>query len=255
VTSAPHRPLASDEVHVWYTFTDDAAVRARCEAYRALLCDVEEARRARFFFDKDRHAFLVAHALLRTTLSRYVPVLPADWRFRAEAHGRPEIAPPTAEALRFNLSHTTEIVACAVTLARDLGVDVERVDADVPIRSLATYCFSPTEVQAVAGAPPAEQAGLFFDYWTLKESYIKARGVGLGIPLDRFSFALSPGAAPRIAFDAAFDDHEPEAWQFALHHPAPGYRLAAAVHRAPGTAMRFKFAPIVPMADHTLARP
>ncbi|MFY9585355.1 MAG: integrase arm-type DNA-binding domain-containing protein, partial [Candidatus Acidiferrales bacterium] len=84
------RPLTPDDVHVWYTFTDQARGATRSAAYRALLCDAERARYARFRFAEDRHSFIVAHALLRTTLSRYAAISPGEWRFHTLVHGRPE---------------------------------------------------------------------------------------------------------------------------------------------------------------------
>ena len=84
---------------------------------------------ARLVFDRDRRAFLMTRALVRTTLSRYAPVAPADWRFITNAHGRPEILdrPAGVPDLRFNISHTDGLIACAVTIGREVGVDVEHI--------------------------------------------------------------------------------------------------------------------------------
>jgi len=227
MSDAP-RPLGPDDVHVWYTFTDEASGAAREAAYLALLCETERARHAQFKFAEDRHCFLVAHALLRTTLSRYAAVPPGQWRFRTAAHGRPEIAfPAAATSLRFNLSHTRGLVACAVTTQRDVGVDVERIDGRRAADDVWKRYFSPSEIEALAKLSSAARTDAFFDYWTLKESYIKARGLGLEIPLDGFSFDFPPGGRPAISFAASVQD-DPAAWQFALHQPRPSYRLAVA---------------------------
>src|SRR3954469_18866541 len=100
-------------VHVYYapasSWSDAAVVDAR-----ALLDAEEEERAARFHFDVDRRMYVGAHALLRRALSRHAPFEPASWRFVTRSHGRPEIAAP-ASRLRFSLSHTRRLVACAVT--------------------------------------------------------------------------------------------------------------------------------------------
>ena len=90
--------------------------------------------------------------------------------------------------------------------------------------------FSPREVADLRGLPADEQPVVFFDYWTLKESYIKARGLGLALPLRHFSFLRTPGEAPTIAFEPELHD-DPASWQFAQFWPTAEHRMAVAVRR------------------------
>ncbi len=124
-------------------------------------------------------------------LSRYADVAPRDWPFRIDEHGRPELAarPAGTPDLRFNVSHTNGLVACAVTVGREVGVDVEHTGRRL-VHDVAERFFSPREVADLRACPAADQPVVFFDYWTLKESYIKARGLGLALPLRQFSFLL-----------------------------------------------------------------
>jgi 4'-phosphopantetheinyl transferase len=150
--------------------------------------------------------------LVRTTLSRYADVAPADWQFAAAAHGRPEIVPrPGVPPLRFSLAHTEGLVAVAVTLRSDVGIDVEPRSRRARVRDIAQRFFSPVEAAALEALPPDRQAAAFLDYWTLKEAYVKATGLGLRAPLRRFSFTRT--SPPTIAFDADIAD-DPSAWQF-----------------------------------------
>ena len=186
---------------------------------------------ARFVFERDRRSFLITRALVRTTLSRYAAVPPAEWAFIANVHGRPEILdrPRGVPDLRFNLSHTEGLIACAVTIGREVGVDVEHVQRRLT-HDIADRFFAPREVQDLKALPADEQPKAFFDYWTLKEAYIKARGFGLALPLADFAFQLSPAAPPRISFEPSLDD-DPATWQFAQDWPTPTHRLAVAVRR------------------------
>lgn len=224
--------LPTHAVHVDLVVADDAGLDARIAEGESLLSPDERERMARFAFARDRRRFLMARVLVRTMLSRYGGVAPADWRFAANVHGRPEIAerPAGVPDLRFNLSHTDGLVACAVTIGREVGIDVEhtgrRLTHDVPGRF-----FAPREVEALCALPAAERAETFFDYWTLKEAYIKARGLGLTLPLADFAFHLAPPAPPTISFSPALDD-DPATWQFAQARPSPVHRLAVAVRRA-----------------------
>jgi 4'-phosphopantetheinyl transferase len=223
-------PAPVDRVVVWVARPEDPKVAARLEAYRQYLSDDEIRRAARFLQPADAARFVVGRALARTLLSRYAPVAPHDWPFLIDAHGRPELAqrPAGAPDLRFNVSHTTGLVACAVTVGREIGVDVEainrRLQHDVPERF-----FSPREVNDLRACPEADQPVVFFDYWTLKESYIKARGLGLALPLRHFSF-LFDGPTPRIAFAPELHD-DAATWQFAQFWPTRDHRLAVAVRR------------------------
>jgi 4'-phosphopantetheinyl transferase len=92
--------------------------------------------------------------------------------------------------------------------------DVESLGRPAPIE-VAERFFAPAEVRALHSLPSDERTQRFFDYWTLKESYIKARGLGLAIPLDRFGFALEPSRRPRLEVDGRVADSG-DAWLFDL---------------------------------------
>jgi 4'-phosphopantetheinyl transferase len=236
-------PLRRDDVSVWYAFTDRAA-ESDCGAVRALLSDAERARCQRLRFEEDRVSFIVAHALLRTALSRCAVARPEAWRFAAPVHGRPEIdTPPTLPRLRFNLSHSRGLVACAVTLERDVGIDVERVDRRADTAALARRYFSSSENRFLAGLPAPEARARFFSLWTLKEAYVKARGLGLGVALDVASFEVVPGMPPAVSFRPGHDE-DARAWQFASLEPRPGYRLAVAARREASARIDFAFLPM-----------
>jgi 4'-phosphopantetheinyl transferase len=164
-------------------------------------------------------------------LSRYAHVPPAQWTFIENVHGRPEILdrPRGVPDLRFNISHTEGLIACAVTIGREVGVDVEHIGRRLT-HDVAGRFFAPSEVTELTRLPDEEQQRVFFDYWTLKEAYIKARGFGLALPLADFAFTLAPPSPPRIAFEPGLDD-DPATWQFAQDWPTPQHRLAIAVRR------------------------
>ena len=223
--------LPFNAVHIDLIQTANTAALEKLDSYRALLSQDEHERMARLVFDRDRRAFLLTRALVRTTLSRYASISPAEWQFVANVHGRPEILgrPPGAPDLRFNISHTNGLIACAVTIGREVGVDVEQVHRRLSHDIVGRF-FAPAEVTDLRRLPLAEQERVFFDYWTLKEAYIKARGFGLALPLGDFAFKLEPPAAPTIAFEPSLED-DPATWQFLQDWPTPQHRLGLAVRR------------------------
>jgi len=241
-------PLPLDRVHVWTISTAEAGTPARLQQYRALLTADEVARGDRFLQEADRVRFIVARALVRTMLSRYVPVPPQTWRLRIEQYGKPEVAnlPANAPDLRFNLSHTDGLVACAVTVGREIGVDVEHIHRALT-HNVPERFFSSEEVADLRALPSEEQDVVFFDYWTLKESYIKARGLGLTLPLGQFTFHRIPGRAPTISFAPELHD-DPSSWQFAQFWPTRDHRMAVAVRRT-GSDLAIDVASHLPEVD------
>ncbi len=205
-------------------------------SYDELMAPDERARHRRFRFERDRHMFLATRALVRTALSHYADVAPADWRFATGERGKPEIAAPaTKRPIRFNLSNTRGLVVCAVSVAcRAVGVDTEILDGPGDKVSLANRCFSPHEVHALRCLPAADQQARFFSYWTLKESYVKARGLGFALPLDQFSFRLDDGPDIRITLDPRLSD-DPSRWRFALYRASSRHLIAVAADTAGAT--------------------
>lgn len=228
--ASPLLPLPEGEVHVWLAEPEALSEPRLLAAYAALLDEGERARHQRFHFERHRRQFLVSHALVRVTLSRYAPVAPEAWSFVTNAYGRPEVRADGGLRLRFNLSHTDGLALCAVTVDADVGADVEDSERSGETVSLAEHCFAPAEVAALRALPASLQRERFFTYWTLKEAYIKARGAGLSLPLTHFAFHLTPGEAPRISFDAALPD-VPEAWRFVPLRPSARHFGALAVRR------------------------
>jgi 4'-phosphopantetheinyl transferase len=242
----PLLPLPPDEVHLWYLLPDDVTDPHLHAAYEAWLAPAERARRDRYYFDRNKIEYLLTRALVRSTLSRYAPVDPAAWAFRANEYGCPAVDHPELAWLRFNLSNTAGLIACAVARDREVGVDVEDTERSGETVQIADRFFSPREVADLRSQPPERQRARFFDYWTLKEAYIKARGMGLSIPLDQFSFVVEEGNPIRIAFDPRLDD-DPAIWQFEQFRLTPTHRTSAAVRRGAGADLAFVVRGTVPL--------
>ena len=224
--------LHPDKVQLWFAFCDEIAEQSLLADYRRLLVDEERQKEARFHFARDRHRYLITRALVRTVLSRYASVMPQDWRFAEDTYGRPQIVNDHAAARRisFNVSHTSSLVVLGVSCERALGVDTEDVQTRRADLQIADHYFSVDEVTQLRATPPELQQARFFEYWTLKESYIKARGFGLALPLGDFAFKLNPPGPPEITFEPALED-DPRTWQFLQDWPTPQHRLGLAVRR------------------------
>lgn len=218
--------LERDEVHLWFWFPERACRKHNLDRFESLLGDDELARYNQLRFPEHRREYLVSHALLRATLARYTQLAPFDIRFQQNAFGKPElIGAGTLTNLRFNMSHTHGLAVCAITRCAEIGVDVEYHNENQAFLEIADHYFSPREVDDLLSLPEHERRSAFFRYWTLKESYIKARGEGLSLPLDSFSFLLRVGS---IGFESDCDP-APAAWHFFALQPALDYSVAVAL--------------------------
>jgi len=222
----------SGETHVWLTFWEAISEERLLVAYRELLNAAEKEQESRFYFAKDRRCYLVTRALLRTVLSRYAPVDPKDWVFSANAYGRPHIANTHAPdgCLSFSVSHTQGLIVLGVAKGRSLGVDVENFATRDMSIDMANHYFAPQEVAALHEVSHRQRQDRFFQYWTLKESYIKARGLGLSLPLDGFSFHFRNGHAVELVINRELDDDSAR-WQFWQFRPTPEHLVAVCTEK------------------------
>ncbi len=198
-----------------------------------LLAEVEKSQYQKFFFEKDKNLYLLARYLLRTKLSTYCPgIAPKQWIFKLNSYGKPYIANDIGELnLFFNLAHSKEMVVCAFSINKEIGVDVENTERTSKILELAERSFSKAEFENLKALKPELRQAQFFRFWTLKESYVKARGMGLQIPLDQFSFHIEKDLQVKISFDPRMKENETN-WQMKLFTPIESYQVAVSVQSA-----------------------
>ena len=181
-----HPSLSGDEVHVWRASLDRPAAD-----YAILLSKDERVRADRFRFDRDRRRFIVGRGTLRIILGRYLNLSPEEVEFEYRPNGKPVLSSGLLHtAPCFNLSHSGEMLLLAVTHDRGVGVDVETIHSDLDVETLAEQFFSPAERAELQALPADRKLDSFFNGWTCKEAYLKARGEGLTYPLDQFSVSM-----------------------------------------------------------------
>jgi len=209
-TPAPLRPGG---VHLW------RAPLTPTPELGATLSPGEWIRAERFHFARDRERFIAGRGLLRTVLAEYLDMDPRDLRFQTGAHGKPALE-NSGSALRFNLSHSDDLMLLAVTHAREIGVDLEFMRHDVPFESLADHYFDPEDAWDLRLLPTAQRAWKFYDVWTCTEARLKAHGVGLAngfqvVEPDRWSLLkLTPSAGYAAALAVEGGDFQLDCWSW-----------------------------------------
>jgi 4'-phosphopantetheinyl transferase len=179
----------------------------------------EVARAERYRVEGPRQQFLAARTLLRQTLAAWLGHTPQSLSFVYSAYGKPSLA--DYPKLAFSLAHSGDWLALAISDAGPLGLDLEQA-RPLALARLSNYLAAP-EADHILGAPAAAQQDLFFRYWVLKESYLKATGRGFSLPLTDFAF--SPTDPPQLLYSSLSDA---ETWQFCLPAAPAGYALALA---------------------------
>ena len=179
----------------------------------ALLNDGERAQHQRYIPPAKRHEYLATRVLVRTVLGEALGMAPQELQFVHNEWGCPALAPDSSSApIHFNISHTDGLVVCLVSTDYRVGVDTELLARAPTLLALAPRVFAPAELSDLDALPEDERAQRAVRLWTLKESYIKARGMGLALALDGFAFRFGEGGV-RLEVTAALDDHGSR-WQF-----------------------------------------
>lgn len=220
------------DVHVWGVRTDPFASPERLSELAELLSDDERKRAERLRTEILTERFVVSHALVRHILGIYLRRPPQDLDISVDGRGRPYLS--EHPEIDFNLSHTEGMSVIAVRLG-NVGVDIERVRDDIDATAVARRVFSKRECSTIAENIAASRTP-FFEYWTIKEAYAKA--IGLGVRIEFRNIDVSLGEPMTVALHDVYDDSQN--WDFELHG-CRDFRIAVAARRVRAEGVRILF--------------
>ena len=218
------------EVHVWLAHLPSA--RPVLEQATAILSNDERERLGRFRFEAHRERSTLTRGILRWLLGHYGQTAPRAIEFAYGPHGKPALA---SGPLRFNTSHSGDYAAFAITQSGEVGVDIEQVRGDVSRREeIARRHFASGEYEQLLAVPEPDRTRAFFELWTRKEAFIKARGHGLFSRLQSFEVSLRESRV--ISVDGNAD--VAAEWRMILLPELPGY-CGATIVRARQAVPKF----------------
>jgi 4'-phosphopantetheinyl transferase len=193
--------LSDDSISVWSVGLEwpEADVEAAAE----ILSSDEQKRASRFHRVRDRKHFIVAHAVIRLILARYLKIDPRQIPFEYNTFGKPRLMDDAHYPdVRFNLAHSTGVALYALAIGREIGVDLEFTEPDFATIGLAQSLFAPEEVAALSTLSNEDFVAGFYRCWTRKEAYVKAKGLGLSLPLNSFVVSVgTPNETPLLLSD------------------------------------------------------
>jgi 4'-phosphopantetheinyl transferase len=200
IQNRPEFVLCDGEVHVWSASLDVPI--AFTQRQWLMLSEEEKHRAQRFLFAGGRTHYVCGRSILRILLGRYLNVAPKEVVFRYGPNSKPELAPPFHHGrLHFNVSHSNGQLLVAIARGLAVGVDIEMVRPEMEIDSIAKRFFSFDEIEQLGTLSGSAKCDGFFNVWTRKEAYLKARSEGIGYGLDQFAVSLDPDEPARLLSD------------------------------------------------------
>ena len=215
--------ISPQGIDVWLLDLSNIA-EERSEKFLSLLSQDELTRAQQF--KKNRHHFIATRALLRKALARYTRINPETLVFSRALQGKPFLFNAPAP-LYFNLSHSGDFAALAVSSMGDVGVDIEHMRQRHYLKIVERFFHADEKAQLI-NCDEAERAHLFYRLWTLKEAFFKATGLGISQGLDKARFYLDDNhITVRFSNDLSVDKNH---WQFHQETVAPETLVAVAVN-------------------------
>lgn len=218
--------LSSRYIDIWRVTLDLPPVRVR--KYHAMLSGEELERCARFKSEQRRREFIIGRGMLRMLIGKCLDQDPAVFDFSYSEHQKPYLHETELGApVGFNLTHSHDLALIALTLGRDLGIDLEYLRYDVEFKALARRFFSKQESQSIEAYSNALLPEAFFACWTRKEALLKALGEGIAFGLRDFSVNVDPRIR-EVALETHWDPAESTRWSILNLSPGDNYTAAVA---------------------------
>ena len=220
-------------IHVFLASPDALVPPDAAETVARSLDDADRQHIARFRFPRDRTIATASRMLQRLAIARIAGIAPADIhaiRFSASAGNRPTlIQPASARAIQFSAANTEGMVACAVSCSARVGMDIEKLQAELP-PGMLEHCCTGDEQKELHRLSDDLQRRSFFQLWTLKEAYLKARGIGLQVSPQLIGFNIAAqGGTPALKADVALEPN-PQHWHFRILDAGNAHAASLCVH-------------------------
>ena len=217
-----------NEIHIWTADLDQ--LKINFEHHKYMLPDHEREKAKRFRFEILRARYIKSHYLLRFLLGHYLGTNFYHQEFDYNEYGKPSLKKDNENKLiYFNLSNSGNICVFVFTNNDDLGVDVENICDMTNMDNIVEHFFSPSENIKFCSLPEQNRKKTFFKYWTRKEALLKAMGVGLSYPLDKFDVLSDAENPSRVSIKTNYQNLKKTEWTIQDINVFDGFASAVAL--------------------------
>ena len=217
--------LADHEVHIWHLAAGEQSKELL--NHTDCLSNREKDKSNNFILEKDRLGYITRRVFLRKVLACYLDVACDQIKFTENDYGKPFIEGSiNPQSLQFSLSKSHDHVLLAITQHRLIGCDIEKYNEALDYKTIIDKFFSAQEINYILGS--SNQQTCFFDYWSAKEAYIKARGEGLSLPLDQFTLHIDNNEYVTM-LENIFDQQDIDKWHIQCLKIDTGFSAAVAI--------------------------
>lgn len=194
------------DVEVFFSETKD--IKSRCPELKNFITRLEQSRAAKFYFDEDRETYISCHALLRLILSKKLNTDPLDILFINERNTKPGLM---GNPIYFNITHTSEAFAFAISRYHYLGIDLENSQRSIDFSSVIDTFCSERERKFILESHD-DTSDRFFLIWTRKEALLKALGTGIiadlvYIEVSDHKNIINKKSLVNLVGDSVFNEH------------------------------------------------
>lgn len=165
-----------------YILKTDMFSQSEYDSIRKLVSEERRKLCDRFRFKEDYNRSLLGEYLILKMVSDKCNIPIGEISIFKDANGKTYV--DSKYGLYINVSHSGEYVVGIIS-DKNCGIDVEKIE-DIDISMFDTV-FTKQEMQYINSFPKEKQLEKFYEIWTIKESYTKYVGLGLGIDLNSFN--------------------------------------------------------------------
>ncbi|GGW39324.1 4'-phosphopantetheinyl transferase family protein [Arenibacter certesii] len=216
--------LPNNEIHFYYADINDFISKVGVMQER--LTSDEKLRAGQFKFQTDQNRFIIARWLLRSLLSNYLELDFGEMILKYGEFGKPFFN--TNQNIKFNLSHSGDMIVFGFVKNFNIGVDVEMFKSNFNVMDIALKFFSKKEVETLLTLPEYKREVAFYRCWTRKEAIIKADGSGMSFPLNTFSVTIDSDDKAEL-IEMSNGDLNKEKWRLFSIKLSVDYLAAVAV--------------------------
>ena len=193
--------ILDSEIHVWIIGND---ISIPYNDMIDILCAEEKIKAGSFVFEKDKVNFVKTRFCIRLALSYYLNLELKEINFVYNEYDKPRINPTISNIpINFSISHSNGLIVFAFQQNQEIGVDIEYVD-NKKIDELLydESILSVEEIELMKSERPDCREKLFYKLWTCKESYLKALGIGLNMPLKQIRIVSNLSSVIAVDYNA-----------------------------------------------------